>query len=169
MRGEASRDDFCNVRIAIGVENTNSDVQERHAMRLTSFTDIGFRALMRLASAPDRAFSTAEIADEFKLSRHHLAKAIAVLANAGLVESRRGGGGGVQLGRPADQIRLGDVVRILEEGQPLVECFAAGNGCSITPVCCLKHYLGDAKQAFLEALDQHTLADCTLAPLENSR
>ena len=138
-------------------------------MRMTSFTDIGLRALMRLASDPGRAFSTAEIADEFKVSRHHLAKSVAALANAGLVESRRGGGGGVRLGRPADQIGLGDVVRVLEAGQPLVECFAAGNGCTITPVCCLKHFLGDAEQAFLAALDRHSLADCALAPLEPAR
>ena len=43
-------------------------------MRLTSFTDYGLRMLMRMASAPERAFSTAELADEFGLSRNHLAK-----------------------------------------------------------------------------------------------
>ena len=31
-------------------------------MRLTSFTDFGLRALMRMASEPDRAFSTADLA-----------------------------------------------------------------------------------------------------------
>lgn len=36
-------------------------------MRLTSFTDFGLRALMRMASDPDRAFSTADLADEFAL------------------------------------------------------------------------------------------------------
>jgi DNA-binding IscR family transcriptional regulator len=45
------------------------------------------------------------------------------LAQAGYVTTRRGGGGGAVLARPAHQIRLGDIVRLLEEGQPLVECF----------------------------------------------
>ncbi|MGH9811067.1 MAG: Rrf2 family transcriptional regulator, partial [Terriglobia bacterium] len=34
-------------------------------MRLTTFTDFGLRALMRLAGEPDRPFSTGEIAAEF--------------------------------------------------------------------------------------------------------
>jgi Iron-dependent Transcriptional regulator len=58
-------------------------------MRLTSFTDFGLRALMRMASAPDRAFSTAELAAEFALSRNHLTKIMAALAQAGIVTTRR--------------------------------------------------------------------------------
>ena len=61
-------------------------------MRLTSFTDYGLRMLMRMASAPKRAFSTAELAAEFQLSRNHLAKIMQRLARAGLIETRRGGG-----------------------------------------------------------------------------
>lgn len=72
---------------------------------------------MRMASLPDRAFSTAELSQEFALSRHHLTKIIAALSQAGIVVTQRGGGGGAMLARPADQIRLGDVVRVLEAGQ----------------------------------------------------
>ncbi|MEC7256973.1 MAG: Rrf2 family transcriptional regulator, partial [Pseudomonadota bacterium] len=68
-------------------------------MRLTSFTDYGLRMLMRLASAPDRAFSTADLAGEFQLSRNHLIKIMQKLGRAGLVQTRRGGGGGATLAR----------------------------------------------------------------------
>ena len=61
-------------------------------MRLTSFTDYGLRMLMRMASAPDQAFSTAELAEEFRLSRNHLTKIMQQLARGGIVETRRGGG-----------------------------------------------------------------------------
>ncbi|SMX48797.1 Rrf2 family transcriptional regulator [Maliponia aquimaris] len=132
-------------------------------MRLTSFTDFGLRALMRLASAPDRAFSTAELAEEFALSRHHLTKIMAALAQAGIVSTRRGGGGGAMLARPPAEIRLGQVVRILEEGQPLVACFAASGGdCTITDCCRLRARLGAAEAAFLAELDRSTLADVAL-------
>lgn len=132
-------------------------------MRLTTFTDFGLRALMRMASDENRAWSTGEIADEFGISRHHLTKAIAALANAGFVKTRRGGGGGASLARPAKQIRLGDVVRLLESNQALVECFqSSGNTCTLTPACRLKGYLGQAEAAFLTALDARTLADCIL-------
>ena len=97
-------------------------------MRLTSFTDYGLRMLMRMAGAPDRGFSTAELAAEFGLSRHHLTKIIQKLARAGYVTTRRGGGGGAMLSRPASDIRLGQVIRLLEDDQPLVECFAGPGG-----------------------------------------
>ena len=105
-------------------------------MRLTSFTDYGLRMLMRMAGAQDRGFSTAELAEDFGLSRHHLTKIIQKLAQAGYVTTRRGGGGGAMLARPAGEIRLGSIIRLLEEGQPLVECFAAGGGdCTIDGRC----------------------------------
>ena len=135
-------------------------------MRLTSFTDSGLRMLMRMASAPERAFSTAELADEFQLSRNHLAKIMQSLARAGFVDTRRGGGGGAVLSRPADQIRLGAVIRSLEEGQPLVECFdSGGNACTIDRCCRLKARLRSAEAAFLADLDRSTLAEVALAPV----
>lgn len=82
-------------------------------MRLTSFTDYGLRMLMRMASAPERAFSTADLADEFGLSRNHLSKIMQRLASAGIVETRRGGGGGARLARPASELQLGQVVSVL--------------------------------------------------------
>lgn len=138
-------------------------------MRLTSFTDFGLRALMRMASDPDRAFSTADLAEEFALSRHHLTKIMAALAQAGIVSTRRGGGGGAMLARPAGRIGLGEVVRVLEAGQPLVECFAASGGdCTITGCCRLKSRLRSAEAAFLAELDRSTLADMALPPMERT-
>lgn len=134
-------------------------------MRLTSFTDYGLRMLMRMASAPERAFSTAELAAEFGLSRNHLAKIMQKLSGAGIVETRRGGGGGAVLARSADEIRLGAVIRLLEEGQPLVECLGVdGGACTIDGQCRLKARLHAAEALFLDDLDRSTLADIALAP-----
>jgi Rrf2 family nitric oxide-sensitive transcriptional repressor len=132
-------------------------------VRLAYSTDYGLRMLMRLASAPERPFSTAELADEFRLSRHHLTKIMQRLARAGIVATRRGGGGGALLARPARTIRLGDVVRELEEGQALVECFAReGGACTLVAGCRLKLCLRAAEAAFLADLDRSTLADIAL-------
>jgi Rrf2 family nitric oxide-sensitive transcriptional repressor len=134
-------------------------------MRLTSFADYGLRMLMRMAGEPARAFSTGELAQELNLSRHHLAKIVQRLAAAGLIATRRGGGGGAVLARAAAEIRLGEVVRVLEQGQPLVECLAPGGGdCSLDGRCRLKMRLRSAEAAFLAALDRSTLADVALPP-----
>ena len=129
-------------------------------MQLTSFTDYGLRMLMRMASAPDRAFSTAELAEEFKLSRNHLTKIMQRLAQGGIVETRRGVSGGARLRRDPGEIRLGDVVRLLEQGQALVECFRPdGNNGTIKGCCRLKARLRHAEARFVEDLNQSTLAD----------
>ncbi len=137
-------------------------------MRLTSFTDYGLRALMRMASAPERSFSTAELAEEFNVSRHHLTKIIQRLAQGGMVRTRRGTGGGATLARPATEIRLGDVVRLLERGQALVECFAPDGACTISGCCGLKTRLHVAEAAFIASLDRSSLAEIALPAPENA-
>ena len=132
-------------------------------MRLTSFTDYGLRMLMRMASDPARAVSTAELADEFRVPRNHLAKIMQRLARAGVIETRRGGGGGAVLATDPGEIRLGTIVRLLEEGQPLVACFAPDGGdCIIDGQCRLKARLRRAESAFLADLDRSSLADIAL-------
>lgn len=134
-------------------------------MRLTAFTDYGLRMLMRMAATPGRAVTTAELAEEFGLSRHHLTKIMQQLARGGIVETRRGGGGGAVLARPAEAIRLGALVRLLEEDQPLVECFGTGCDCTIQGACRLKGRLRAAEAAFLAELDRTTLAEIALPPV----
>ncbi|MBR9652254.1 RrF2 family transcriptional regulator [Thalassovita aquimarina] len=130
-------------------------------MRLTSFTDYGLRVLMRMAGEPDRHFTTGELADEFKVSRNHLAKVISALSNNGLLKTRRGGGGGATLAQDPAKIRLGDVVELLESDQALVECFQpGGHACTLMPQCRLKALLTHAEQEFLADLNRSTLADC---------
>jgi Rrf2 family nitric oxide-sensitive transcriptional repressor len=130
-------------------------------MRLTAFTDFGLRALMRLAGEPDRSFSTGEIAAEFGISRNHLTKVIGDLAAAGFVSTQRGAGGGFRLARPAQSIRLGEVIRALEARHALVECFRDNGGdCVLTPRCRLKAKLASAREAFLRDLDRTMLAEC---------
>ncbi len=136
-------------------------------MRLNSFTDYALRALMRLAGEPDRLFTTDEIAREFRISRNHLVKVIRKLALSGVVATQKGAGGGFRLARPAGEITLGDIVRRLESGQALVECFRPDGGtCILTPCCRFKTRLNAAREAFLRELDRSTLAECAWRPPE---
>jgi Rrf2 family nitric oxide-sensitive transcriptional repressor len=64
---------------------------------------------------------------------------------------------------------LGQIIRLLEEGQPLVECFATeGGACTINAHCGLKARLRSAESAFLADLDRSTLADIALPPLSKT-
>lgn len=130
-------------------------------MRLTSFTDYGLRFLICLAAEPGRALSTAEIATRFDLSRHHLAKVVQALAAHGFVKTQRGKGGGAELAKPAEEIAMGEVVRLLERGQTLVTCFTEDVGsCDCYPECQVEKMLSRAEERFIEELNRTTLADC---------
>lgn len=134
-----------------------------NAVRLTTFTDYGLRMLMRMASVPDRAFSTAELAEEFQLSRNHLTKIMQKLSVGDVVETRRGAKGGAVLRKAPADIRLGDVVRMLEQDQAIVECFRLDGGmCTVDGRCGLKERLRRAEQKFIDDLNRSTLADIAL-------
>ena len=128
-------------------------------MHITSFTDCGLRMLMQLTSPPLRAYSTAELAKGLDFSRNHLSKIMQCLARGGIVATRRGAGGGATLARAPQDIRLGEVIHLLEQGQPIVECFNdETNSCTVTLNCRLRHRLRAAEAAFLAELDRATLA-----------
>lgn len=132
-------------------------------MRLTSFTDFSLRILMRLADDPDASLTAAALAREFDLSRHHLHKVVQELARAGWVATRRGAGGGLRLAVAPGALTVGAVVRRLEGGQPLVECFREdGGACRLLPRCALRYRLARAREAFLAELDRTSLAECVL-------
>ncbi|GAB2952022.1 nitric oxide-sensing transcriptional repressor NsrR [Hafnia psychrotolerans] len=126
-------------------------------MQLTSFTDYGLRALIYMASLPDDQMTNiSQVTDVYGVSRNHMVKIINQLSRAGLVTAVRGKNGGIKLGKPAETIRIGDVVRELE---PLTLVNCAGDFCHITPACRLKQILHTAVEHFLDELNQYTLAD----------
>ena len=126
-------------------------------MQLTSFTDYGLRALIYLATLPaGQMTSISEVTDTYGVSRDHMVTIFTQLSRAGYVAAVRGKNGGIRLGRPAEEIVIGQVVRDMEPLQ-LVNCHS--DFCHITSACRLKKALHDAVQSFLRELDQYTLAD----------
>jgi Rrf2 family nitric oxide-sensitive transcriptional repressor len=64
------------------------------------------------------------------------------------------------LARPAEEIVIGDVVRMTEGPLELVECFnPAKNTCPLIGICRLSRALQTATKAFMAVLDDLTLAD----------
>ena len=130
------------------------------AMRLTDYTDYAFRVLIYLGMRPDRLVTIREIATAYGISKNHLMKVVHFLGLVDLVHTVRGRTGGIRLGGKPAEIRLGSVVRLTEPDFHIVECFdAARNRCVLSPDCELKHALACARAAYLERLDQVSLAD----------
>ncbi|MGE3832745.1 MAG: Rrf2 family transcriptional regulator [Parvibaculaceae bacterium] len=134
-------------------------------MRLTLHTDYALRLLMLLAIESDDQHTIEAVARRYRISRNHLMKVAQTLARAGLIESLRGRRGGLRLGRSAQKINLGDVVRATEDSFALVECFdRERNSCVVTPACGLRGPLDEALTAFFSVLDRYSLADLVTHP-----
>lgn len=129
-------------------------------MQLTQYTDFALRTLIALGINPGEKMTVTDISKAYGISRFHLVKVVAQLAELGFVETLRGKGGGMRLARAPQDIRLGQVVRAMEAELGVVECLKVeGGSCVIAPVCRLKALLRGATQQFLAALDEHTLED----------
>lgn len=130
-------------------------------MQLTRFSDYTLRVLIAVGLSDEQGTTIGEIADQYRISRNHLMKVVHHLSHAGYLQTTRGKGGGLRLAKPADEIRLGDVLRYTEGVFALVPCFDAAvePRCAIEPACVLKRVLGAGLAAFLDVLDRHTVAD----------
>lgn len=130
-------------------------------MQLTTHTDYALRLLIYLATHDGPGPATIQdAARRFAVSANHLAKVAQTLVHHDYIVSHRGRGGGLKLARPPVQIRIGDVVRQIENLQ-LLACFGEEKTCMIQPDCTLRTALGKAQQAFLSVLDEYSLADLT--------
>ncbi|GAA4912855.1 RrF2 family transcriptional regulator [Streptomonospora salina] len=133
-------------------------------MRLTEFTDVSLRLVMRLAVAGEgERLTTRAAADMLAVSYAHTAKAVARLSELGLIEARRGRGGGLRLTGAGRQASVGAVVRELEGAGDVVGC-TDDPPCPLRAACRLRRALWEAQEAFFASLDGITVQDLAASP-----
>ncbi|MEV4172088.1 Rrf2 family transcriptional regulator [Nonomuraea sp. NPDC049709] len=133
-------------------------------MRLTAFTDISLRLVMRLAVArPDELLTTRTAAGMLAVPYTHAAKAVARLSELGVVEARRGRGGGLQLTEAGRGASVGSLVRGLEPEGDVVGC-EDDPPCPLRAACRLRSALRQAQEAFYASLDTITVESLVSAP-----
>ncbi|MBU6408919.1 MAG: Rrf2 family transcriptional regulator [Verrucomicrobia bacterium] len=134
-------------------------------MQLSAYSDYAIRVLMQTALCRPERTTVAEVAETFGISRHHLVKVVHDLGRHGYLATQRGIGGGFMLARAPEAIRLGDIVRLGEESDTVIDCHESKHRfCRLLPACQLKGILDEAAGAFFETLDRHTLADLIRQP-----
>ncbi len=83
-------------------------------MKLQKASRYALYAVLHLATEPGKQFSTAEIAESYDVSIHHLAKVMRTLVRSGLIESVRGVGGGYRFAGSLRRTTLWDVIHEFE-------------------------------------------------------
>lgn len=84
-------------------------------MKLQVATMLALYSVLEFAADPERHVAAAEIAEKYQVSPHHLAKVLAQLTHAGIVESVRGVGGGYRFVGNARRLTLMDVIALFED------------------------------------------------------
>lgn len=131
-------------------------------MQLTLHTDYALRVLIHVGLKGESLSTITEIVAAFQISRGHVMKVVHRLGQCGYVSTVRGKGGGLRLARPAEEIRIGAVVRDMGEELAVLGCLRASptpGYCRIQGCCVLRGVLHAATTAFLDTLDQYTLED----------
>lgn len=94
------------------------------SVQISAKTDYALRALLILADAAPALVKIDELSHRQGLPRKFVEAILAELRRAGLVRSRRGSVGGYALARPASQITVGAVIRVVDG--PLAEVRGLG-------------------------------------------
>lgn len=121
-------------------------------------TDYALRALMAMARDKERVVSVSELAGRLRLPRPYLRKILQALVEPGILASRKGKGGGFLLGRPVEDIRLAEVLRVYQEGVRFHDCLFRRSVCPDVPACPLRATLGRLQDRLVADLESITLA-----------
>ena len=130
----------------------------RLRLELSSEGRYALRALVYLAWLGEQA-SADRISAEAHVPRRLLARILANLSHAGLVESEQGRGGGSRLARPAQEITLRDAVEAAEGPFGVTRCIMQNRACGTGAPCSLHDAWEKGQQAILEYLQRQTLED----------
>jgi Rrf2 family protein len=129
-------------------------------MKLSTRARYGTRALLDLAMHSDQEpVPLKDISRRQDISLHYLEHIIAPLVAAGIVKSLRGVQGGISLARPPQEIRLSEVVDLLEGSISPVECIQSPNVCNRSGYCATRDIWAELAEAMNGVLDATTLAD----------
>jgi Rrf2 family protein len=117
-------------------------------------------ALAALAELRTGVFAGAgDIASAIGAPRNYLGKLLKTLADAGLVESQKGKGGGFRLTRSPTSISVFDAVEPIEHVSRWNGCFLGRGQCSEGAPCAIHGRWGRVRDVYLQFLKQTSIAD----------
>ena len=129
-------------------------------MKLSVRGQYGTRALLDLALHGGQGpVLLKDIAQRQQISLSYLEHVITPLIAGGIVRSTRGPRGGVSLAKPPLEIRLDEVIQILEGSMAPVECVSNPEICERSEFCVTRDVWDELKKAMDGVLESITLQD----------
>lgn len=168
-RGPANGiDSVISLTLPGGLGYTEVNISDKHSrdwrpnrVKLSTKGKYGVKALFELAMYEGTGpVSLKSIAERQGLSEHYLEQLAAPLRKSGLITSIRGAQGGYVLSRPATQITVGDVIRVLEGPIGFTDCATEGEPAPDCAADCAVHGVWEkVTQQIVSVIDSITLYD----------
>lgn len=145
-------------------------------MNLSKKAEYALRAAIHLGIAGELGLPTVsgvELAEANRLPLKFIERILQELREAGIVETKRGKAGGYSLAKPAAEIRIGDLVRLMD-GRLAPICCASEFAyqrctCPDEDHCGLRMLMIDVRNAIANILDRYTLAQVVEVTLRKMR
>jgi Rrf2 family protein len=132
-------------------------------MKVSSRGEYGVRAMVALAkNYGEGPMSIAAVSKASSVPTAYLEQLIGPLRRAGLVKSTRGAHGGYQLTRDPNEVRVGDVYRVMEGPVAPMECVSedvSEQTCPLIVGCETRPVWLQMRDAIAYTLDSTTLGD----------
>ncbi len=138
---------------------------------LSSKAKYAVRAAILLAEQEDVLgwIQTADVAERERIPLKYLEAIFVQLRDHGVVESRRGARGGHRLLRPASEISVADIIRLVDGPLAMTPCasrtrFRPCSDCVSIKTCRLQHLMRRARDAVASVLENCSLAELAAMP-----
>ena len=129
-------------------------------MRLSTKGRYAARAMLDLAIHLDEGLVLIkDISQREEISKRYLEQLFLPLKAAGLVRAIRGAHGGFTLAKPPSQIKLIEIVQIMEGSTAPVECVDDAGICLRSELCVTREVWAEMKKATDKVLESTTLQD----------
>jgi Rrf2 family protein len=131
-------------------------------MKISKKGEYAMRAMSDLAlHMGDEYVRIVDISRRQRIPEKFLEQILLQLRNAGLLESKRGVGGGYKLAKPPERVTLADLLRIVDGPLAPVGCVSewARVDCPEENSCGLKLVMLEVRNAIVDILEKTTVAD----------
>ena len=129
-------------------------------MKLSTRSRYGTRALLELAlHREEEPIFLKDIARRQEISLSYLEQLMAPLISGSIIRSTKGPRGGISLAKNPEDIKLSEIIRLLEGSLAPVECVVNPEFCDRSETCVTRDVWGELKTVMDGVLESTTLQD----------
>jgi Rrf2 family cysteine metabolism transcriptional repressor len=148
------------IRLSDKVHEDDSIGNNEGKVKISTRGRYGTRALVELALNYDKGLTLLkDIARKQRISQRYLEHVIRPLVAGGVLRSTRGAGGGITLARPPEEIKMSEIVRLLEGSIAPVDCVNDKAICERSDTCAARDIWCDLQNAINGVLESTSLQD----------